>query len=322
VLKTGAPTAAQQRLRVTELQYHPADPTAAESAALVGVTAEEFEYIELLNLSLQPLDLTGAWFSEGIAFTFPETTVAAYQRIVVAKNPAAFAVRYPGVSAPVLGPYSGFLDNAGERLELKDASGETVFDFEYKDGWYPHTDGTGRSLVVRDPTLPQDGVLGEAVTWGICSHALGSPGSSDAKIAQAYYGWDNFHFTSAQRDDPLVGGPFADPDGDGRANWAEYALGSDPWTPDAAGPTVGLSFVTYSKKRYAALTFGRASNALDVQYAVWATGDLQWEVWSPAGTTPYQTVPLGGDRETVTLRETTPAATDRRFLKLRVTYEP
>ena len=316
----GAPTAAQQRLRVTELQYHPADPTSAEAAALVGVTADDFEYVELINLGTLPLDLTGAWFSEGIAFTFPATSVGAYQRIVVAKNPVAFAVRYPSVSASVLGPYSGFLDNAGERLELKDACGETVFDFTYKDGWYPYTDGTGRSLVVRDPVAPQDGVLGEAVTWGICNNPLGTPGASDATVAQAYYGWDNFTFTAAQRDDPLVGGPYADPDGDGRVNWAEYALGCDPWTPDER--TLGFALVTYAKRRYASVAFDRPSNALDVQYTVLATGDLQWELFSPVGSALYQTVPLGDGRETVTLRETATATAPRRFLKLRVDFTP
>jgi hypothetical protein len=232
----------------------------------------------------------------------------------------AFAVRYPSVSASVLGPYSGFLDNAGERLELKDACGETVFDFTYKDGWYPYTDGTGRSLVVRDPVAPQDGVLGEAVTWGICNNPLGTPGASDATVAQAYYGWDNFTFTAAQRDDPLVGGPYADPDGDGRVNWAEYALGCDPWTPDER--PLGFALVTYAKRRYASVAFDRPSNALDVQYTVLATGDLQWELFSPVGSALYQTVPLGDGRETVTLRETATATAPRRFLKLRVDFTP
>lgn len=313
----GAPTAAQQWLRLTELQYHPANPTPAESAALPGVTSEEFEYIGLLNLHSEPLTMTGAWFSEGIAFTFPETVIAGNQRIVVAKNPAAFAVRYPAVTVPVLGPYSGFLDNAGERLELKDPCGETVFSFEYKDGWYPRTDGTGRSLVVRDVT-PDQASLGKAVLWGISAGALGSPGADGGGIANAYYGWDNFHFTSTQRDNPLIGGPHADPDGDGRPNWAEYALGSDPWTPDVA--PVGFSLASGAEGRYPALVFDRAANALDVQYALWATGDLQWELWAPVAAAVSEAVPLGDGRETVTLRETEPATAGSRFLKLRVTF--
>jgi len=313
----GNPTLAQQQLRMTELQYHPADPTAAEATALVGVTADDFEYIELLNLNFSPLSMTNAWFSQGIGFTFPGMTINAFQRVIIAKNPVAFALRYPTVSAPVLGPYQGFLDNAGERLELKDACGETLFDFEYKDGWYPYTDGTGRSLVVRDATAEQD-ALNEAVTWGISIGGLGTPGSSDSQTAQAYYGWDNFHFTGDEREDPLVGGPYADPDNDGRVNWAEYALGSDPWSGDV--DSVDLTFVTVSKKNYCALVFDRPSNALDVQYAIMATGDLVWQLWSPAGSAVYRTTPLEAGRETVTLRETAAATASRRFLRLRLTF--
>jgi len=35
----GAPIPSQQYLRITEIQYHPADPSAAESAAIIGVSA-------------------------------------------------------------------------------------------------------------------------------------------------------------------------------------------------------------------------------------------------------------------------------------------
>lgn len=37
-------------------------------------------------------------------------------------------------------------------------------------------------------------------------------------------------FTPAQRADPLIGGPMADPDGDGHANLLEYAFNLNPWT--------------------------------------------------------------------------------------------
>ncbi|HNX34925.1 MAG TPA: lamin tail domain-containing protein [Kiritimatiellia bacterium] len=313
----GAPTLAQQRLRLTELQYHPAAPTAAESAALVGVTADDFEYVELLNLSMQPLPMTSAWFSQGIGFTFPAMSFGPAQRVIIAKNPAAFALRYPSVASPVLGPYEGLLDNAGERLELKDACGETIFDFKYNDGWYPCTDGAGRSLVVRDATLAQD-ALSEVVTWGISIGVQGTPGTSDAKTAQAYYGWDNFHFSAEERDDLQISGPYADPDGDGRVNWAEYALGGDPWVSDVE--PVGFAWVTASNKKYAALSFKRPANAIDVQYELLATGDLMWELWQTVGSAVSSTTALDGNRESVCFRETVPATARQRFLKLRVTY--
>jgi len=314
----GSPTLSQQRLRITELQYHPSDPTAAEAAALAGVTADDFEYVELLNLSFFPLPMTGAWFSQGIGYTFPAMSFNGAQRVIIAKNPAAFALRYPSFAGTVLGPYEGLLDNAGERLELNDACGETLFSFEYKDDWYPVTDGYGRSLVVRDATLAQD-ALGQAVTWGICLDPAGTPGRSDAQIAQAYRGWDNAHFTSEERNDPGIGGPYADPDRDGRVNWAEYALGSDPRVSDV--DKVGFALVTSANRKYAALTFNRPSNALDVRYTILATGDLMWELWSPSASLVHQRAVLPGWREHVTLRESAEATARQRFLKLWLTFE-
>jgi len=97
-------------------------------------------------------------------------------------------------------------------------------------------------------------------------------------------------------------------------------LGCDPWTPDER--PLGFALVTYARRLYASVTFDRPAYALDVQYTVLATGDLQWELFSPVGSALYQTVPLGDGRETVTLRETTTATAPRRFLKLRVDFTP
>lgn len=314
----GTPTLTQQRLRITEIQYHPADPTPTEKAALVGVTEDDFEYIELLNMSFQPLPVTGVWFSEGIGFTFPEMSLTAAQRVVIAKNPAAFAIRYPTVTVPVLGPYEGVLDNAGERLEVKDACGETILDFEYKDGWCPATDGSGRSLVIRDATVAYD-AWGDATSWGISLASTGTPGAGDAQLAQAYYGWDNFHFTEEQRAEGEEGGPFADPDGDGRRNWVEYALGSDPWVSDAEA--VGFSFTTIGQNRYGALCFKRPRNALDVTYELEVAGDLRYPSWDVLEDVVLTTSSLPDSLEDVVLREAYPASAASRFYRLRLTFE-
>lgn len=316
----GDPTPAQRQLRITEIQYHPAPLTAAEKALLGNISPEEFEYIELLNLGPDLLDLTGAYFSAGITFTFPPVFLDPGQRIILAKNPTAFGLRYPDATATVFGPYDGQLDNSGEQLELRDAVGEKVFDFEYKDGWYPHTDGSGRSLVIRDPAPEQD--LGKAVAWGISHAPLGSPGAASPRIAQAYYGWDNFHFTSLQRDNPAISAPSADPDGDGIPNWVEYALGLDPWQPDPALPLT-LTFASDTAPGTPfAFSFQRIPDLLDIRHDILATGDLQWELWSEVKNTVEETIPRGDGRETVILREATPPAADRRFYKLRMQYTP
>lgn len=315
---SGEPVPTQRWLRVTELQYHPADPTAGEAATIVGVKDDDFEYIELMNTGGGDLALSGAYFSQGIEYTFPDVVLGAGQRLILAKHLVAFALRYPSVGVPVLGPYWGQLDNGGERLELTDVSGENILDFEYKDGWYPATDGSGRSLVLRDTGTAHD-AFGNAVKWAISGGELGSPGTSDAHWAQAYYGWDNFHFSESQREDPLVGGPHADPDGDGRPNWAEYGLGCDPWVWDMA--SASFAWTDTGGWRYPGLRFNRASRALDLTCDLLARPDLGAGSWDAVGAVEHAISPLAGDREAVTLRETSSDGGPRRFLRLRLTFQ-
>jgi hypothetical protein len=313
----GAPLPAQRSLRITEIQYHPADPSPAEAATLVGVTDDDFEYLELLNTGTNALTLTGAYFSQGLDYAFPASSLAGGARLVLAKNPAAFALRYPSVGAPVYGPYQGALDNSGERLELTDVCGENILDFEYKDGWYPASDGSGRSLVLRD-TATAYSDFGNAVNWGLSQASLGGPGEADTDLSQAYRGWDNFHFTEAERSTNSISGPYQDPDGDGRLNWVEYALGSDPWARDAE--PVGFTWAEVVGERHAALRFKRPAHALDVNYELLATGDLVNELWNVVGDTVLEASPLSDSRESVTLREASAATPRARFYRLRLTF--
>ncbi len=148
---------------MSELHYHPAPPTPAELAALNGVTNDDFEFIELVNHGTSALALTGMSFTAGVVFSFPAATLAPGARVVIAKRPAAFLLRHPGFTG-LLGGYEGNLDNGGERLELTEASGEVVVDFAYDDLWYPVSDGSGYSLVLRDPAT-EAAALGLAASW-------------------------------------------------------------------------------------------------------------------------------------------------------------
>jgi hypothetical protein len=315
---TGTPTPLQQYLRIAEIQYHPANPTPAENLALPGLTDNDFEYLELVNIGPATLDLTGARFVQGIDFTFPSATLAAGARVIVAKNPAAFALRYPAPGVAVLGPYEGDLDNAGERLELTDAVGENVLDFTYKDGWYPATDGSGHSLVLRNPAATPYDDFGDPVVWAISGVTTGSPGSADASFAQAYHGWDNFHFTSLERDDPLISGPDADPDGDARKNADEYALGTNPRLADL--PVLEFAWSMDGEARRPALRFRRPANPLDVTYELLAGGTLN--DWPVVSTAAVGSNPLPGNIEEVIFRDAADDSSPGRFLRLRYTVNP
>lgn len=316
----GTPTPLQQSLRISEIQYHPAEPTPAELAAMPWLDDGDFEYLELVNTGTTDIPLGGAWFADGIEFTFPTLMLAAGSRVIVAKDPAAFALRHPGIATPVLGPFAGDLANPGEHLELRDAAGENVVDFTYKDGWYPVTDGSGRSLVAKDPAATAHDGFGDPLAWAISAAPNGSPGAADTSFAQSYHGWDNRHFTALERDNPLIAGPAADPDGDGRNNAEEYALATDPRRPDR--PMLVFEWAETSGTRRPALRFRRPTGTLDVTYELLADPD-------PAGSTVVATTaaeifPSDPATESVRLTDPAadPAAASSRFLKLRVTVGP
>lgn len=314
----GTPTDLQQYFRITEIQYHPANPTAAELLAMPAVADNDFEYIEFTNIGPSTLDLEGITFSQGLDFTFPAGTLAAGAPIILAKNPAAFALRFPGVTATVLGPYAGSLVNTGEQLELSDPTGENILDFVYKDGWYPATDGSGRSLVLRDPVSTAWNDFGDPENWAISNAAAGTPGTFEPTFAQAYYGWDNFHFTALERDDPLTSGPGADPDGDGRKNSDEYALATNPRVADL--PLLEFAWSMDGPTRHPALRFHRPVNALDVTYQLQAGDSLAQ--WPGVANTPVSTSPLSGNAEQVIFRDTADDTAPSRFLRLAYTATP
>ncbi|MBE3070712.1 MAG: lamin tail domain-containing protein, partial [Planctomycetes bacterium] len=103
--------------------------------------------------------------------------------VLVVKNGDAFNARYPGLGSLVAGEFDlGFsLANNGERLTLSTVTGHTIQTFEYKDGWFPQTDGEGFSLVIRDPA--QDLTLWDAKDgWRASWLASGNPGAADTGL--------------------------------------------------------------------------------------------------------------------------------------------
>lgn len=161
------------RLVITEIMYHPPDPSAGSQNV-----ADDFEYVELRNVGNTPLNVNGFALSAGIEFTFPNRVLAVGERVVVAKNQAAFNARYPGAAASVIGAYTGNLANDGNRLVLQGRLREPILDFRYNDNWYPVTDGLGFSLVIVDDAASLD-TWGLASSWRPSGVPNGSPGSSD-----------------------------------------------------------------------------------------------------------------------------------------------
>ena len=119
-------------LRITEINYLPHDPSAAEIAA--GFTdANAFEYIEFVNVAGETLDITGARFTSGLTFDFAAsavTSLAPGERVVIVANTLAFQERY-GAGVSVAGQYVGVISDNGEQIRMKDTLDAVIQEFTY-----------------------------------------------------------------------------------------------------------------------------------------------------------------------------------------------
>ncbi len=162
---------------ISEIMYNPDWPEGG------SYTSDQYEYIELQNISAEPVtlyryDKAEPWkFTDGIDFTFDAdspVTIDAGGYILIVKKPAAFSWRYSDVPAEIIfGPYEGNLSNAYESLELSmpgdvDIEGERQYiridRVNYSDGshpencpggvdlWYVEADGNGMALTRKVPT--------------------------------------------------------------------------------------------------------------------------------------------------------------------------
>jgi hypothetical protein len=289
-------------LMITEVMYHPADPTLDEINA--GYTGSDFEYVELQNVGATTLDLTELRFTKGIDFGFAGgaiTSLAPGGYILVVRNIAAFESRY-GAGLPVAGAYApDNLSNGGENVKLSFGLGSAIHEFTYDDEapWPTHADGTGASMVLILPDSRPDHAL--AVSWRASVDA-GNPGSTDATM--------------------FSGDPNGNGDGDGLSALFEYAFG----TSDANGSDAGTAWTsgvrTFGASDHFAITYRRSLAADDVNLLVEKSSEL--DVWVTDATLVFvDEVPQGDGTSLVTWRVADPISSDERsFLRIRVTLNP
>jgi hypothetical protein len=126
-------------LAFNEIMYNP--------LGQAGVSAGEFEFLELKNIGESTLDLSGLFFSSGISFIFPEgSMLASGELFLLGINRAALQSRYPGLV--VNGIFEGKLANEGEAITLSAGIGAPVLSVAYDDAapWPEQADGQGFSL--------------------------------------------------------------------------------------------------------------------------------------------------------------------------------
>ena len=117
------------------------------------VKTELAEFIELHNTAAEPVDLSGWVIGDAVVFTFPDgSKIGGGGFVVVAHNPAQFKAKFGGAT---LGPWLGKLDNDGERIELRDATGQLVDRVRYRLGfpWPIVGDPPGYSIELIHPDL-------------------------------------------------------------------------------------------------------------------------------------------------------------------------
>ncbi|MBN1124592.1 MAG: lamin tail domain-containing protein, partial [Sedimentisphaerales bacterium] len=157
-------------LVISEIMYHPVEEGATPSGE------ETLEFIELYNDRAVFEDLGGYSFTNGVQYTFPEGTIlSASEYLVVARDPNAMENAY-GITG-VYGPFSGRLNNDGERIELSNTNGQILISIRYNDTWpWPNApDGTGHTLILA--TLGGDPE--EASSWAPSTFVGGTPGGPD-----------------------------------------------------------------------------------------------------------------------------------------------
>ncbi len=175
--------AQRDRLVISEIHYHPADPTDAELVVNPALTASDFEFLEFLNTSSEAINLAGMHITSGVEFEFPvaePSILAAGQRLVVVNDLQAFELRY-GTGLGVAGEFDGNLSNSGEQLRVRSRSGEIEFDFTYGDGgdWPALADGVGASL----ERIEAAGRDADPENWRASTEYGGTPGLPGGGIA-------------------------------------------------------------------------------------------------------------------------------------------
>jgi len=254
------------------------------------------EFIELLNASSRVINLQGVHFSEGLRFSFPQTRPSPWvpgQRGVIVRDLLRFRQRY-GPEVPVIGVYSGRLDEFGERLTLLDAEGRLLLSFSFSraNPWPSTTVSTKEfSIVLAHSQLG----LANPTAWRPAATPGGSPGSSDASPI------------------PLdATARSVDLDLDGLPALLEYALGTQD-----NDPTSGPNAIRYSidPDHRLTLQFQRNLTADDLHLIVDASLDLIH--WFPAHLQTSLTHPSQPGLATESWSFPSPANTNH-FLRLRV----
>lgn len=315
--------ASAANLVVSEFNYHPRDPEGAAELA-VASSDTDFEFIELQNIGLNPIDLAGVSFGQGIDFEFgldtPNRTVAPGAFVLLVENASAFEARYGAAAAALIaGEFDSDskLSNNGESITINAADGSVIRSFRYEDSapWPEAADGNGFSLVLNSPESAPDHAV--AANWRASGTADGTPGEAEA--VSLYDDWREEFFNPAFPAFLLISAPGADPDGDGHQNIMEYALGTNP--SDATDiPHLQVSISQDAGSDWLTVQYAQRNPQID--YDLVAEFSSDGKTWTPGALDNVGSPSIDAQgRAVVTKRSTSPlSAADTVLLRLRAEF--
>ena len=281
---------------ISEIMYHPSDLNASE-------------YLELLNVSDVPVRMydsekAAPWrLADGVVYSFQTNVILQPgERMIVVEDLARIG---PYDFNPSVRKYqwsSGKLSNGGETVQLNRPG--------------PRRDDGSQSYVRVDRVNYDDDF-----PWPL---EAGGDGSALRKISEKSYGNDFINWTASEPTPGNVSGAGSytlwsaakggldvngDPDGDGRSNLVEYALGSDPAVPDS-----GPGFSYENKRDEVRLGLGVSLDAPDVDLIIERSSNL--ETWRGVDLTPTEIVGR------IQVRELSLPIGERWFFRLNATLKP
>lgn len=288
------------QLVVSEIHYHPLDPTPAEYA-LGFEEAKDFEFLELMNIGSSAINLSTLALDGGITFTFPNIILPAGNRIIVADNLDAFTARY-GLDHPVTGEFSGSLGNSGDQIIIRDTLlNLELLNFSYSDAspWPTCADGGNYSLVLKNPETSPD--HNEAANWRCSSLPGGNPGDLDNRA-------------------PFTDIANLDNDGDGLSALLEHFLGTSDSNSSEGASSYQLNTINLPDGSiYPTFSITYPIGADDITPDAFWSSDLQSWSNSPSERILVSETQNGDGSITATWRSNSEGNISPQFFRLQVT---
>ena len=291
------------------------------------------EFIELINVDSDPVPLfdianpENTWKFNGLTYDFPSGVTVQPNQVVLVANvaPAAFSAEFGELNGVLLfGPFTGSLDNSGERITIQRPDNPDVLEggeifvpyidvdsvrYDIKPPWPVPDQGSSIEKISRDLFGP------EPNNWQVSLSQAGSPGrAQDLDFST----WLRMHFNNLEITSSGLVGFENDFDGDGTLNIWEYAFGLDPRTPQSETSAQSL-VVEESGNKYPAISFRQLIQAEDLIYQVQDSLDLN--NWIDAtNLIQFERANNGDGTESIVLRASDPLQPpDEWFKRLKIT---